>query len=406
MYKIYKLFSYILIPIIVLNLYLRLIFFKEEKHRTVERYGYQTKQKNKSKKLIWIHAASVGEFKSSSIIIQKYAEDYQILITTTTKSAADFVKANYSNLVTHQYLPFDVPIWCERFLTYWKPKLVIWIESDLWPNILESISKKKIKCIYLNARISPKSFNKWKHLKSFYTLILKNFYIVFAQSPDDLRRINSLSNREINFIGNLKLAKIKSDNPKIVKNRDFTLMIASTHQNEEILILKEIKDFLIDNNIKIYIAPRHPIRTRYIIKDIERIGLSVVTEKYQGFNSSNIVLIDSLGNLEKYFKLSDIVVLGGSFTKTGGHNPMEPALHNCAIISGPNVFNWRNIFEDMKYEEACIIVNNYKEVLIKILDLFNNRKLLDNLKHKSFEFSNKIFFEDSKLFDEIDLAIK
>ena len=158
MFKIYYYLSYFLIPAISINLLFRISKNKEDRSRYKERIGKTDIDYDFRKKIIWLHAASVGEFKSCDLIIEKYYKNFQILVTTTTKTSAEYVKNYYSDKVIHQYIPFDVPIWCSRFLNFWNPCLVLWIESDIWPNMLNIIKSKKINCFYINARISPKSF--------------------------------------------------------------------------------------------------------------------------------------------------------------------------------------------------------------------------------------------------------
>ena len=205
MFKLYSFFSFIAIPLILINIFLRLLNNKEDKNRYKERFG-KSSVKRPDKEIIWIHAASIGEFKSSHCIIEEYNKKYSILVTTTTKSAADYIEMNYSGKVIHQYAPFDVKIWILRFIKYWNPKIVLWIESDLWPNTLNIIKRDKIRCIFLNARISPKSFNRWRLIKNSYIQLLDTFSSIFAQSKNDQKRLQYLSVKKIEFIGNLKLS--------------------------------------------------------------------------------------------------------------------------------------------------------------------------------------------------------
>ena len=406
MLNLYKFISYILIPIILINLYLRLINNKEDIKRYKERAGKTNFNLKLSKKIIWIHAASVGEFKSSDLIIEKYYKNFQILVTTTTKSSAEYIETYYNKKVVHQYIPFDVPFWCSRFLNFWKPSLILWIESDIWPNMLKVIKDRKIKCLYINARISPQSFNKWKNLKNLYSKSLNTFDKIYAQSPDDLTRIKKLSNTDVEYIGNLKLANIKSKKIFEKKDEDFSIMLASSHENEEELVAKNIVDLLNKNNgIKFYIAPRHPHRSSSIKKMLKKFNLDALEEGEINTKKSNVIIISSFGNLDKYFHFSDIVILGGSFVKKGGHNPIEPSLYNCAILTGNNIFNWKNIYEDMLKNNACIIINKTGEINENISFFLKNQDTLNNYKKMALKFSNKIFFEDTKLLYDINILL-
>ena len=149
MIKIYEILSYLFVPLILVKIYLRIKSNKEDRKRYVERFGKNYNNLKSSKKIIWIHAASIGEFKSSDIIIKKYYKKFHILVTTTTKTSAEYINEFYADKVTHQYIPFDIPFWCSRFIDFWNPRLILWIESDIWPNMLKKIRDRKIICFYI-----------------------------------------------------------------------------------------------------------------------------------------------------------------------------------------------------------------------------------------------------------------
>ena len=402
MLKIYQIIITLFVPLIIVNIFIRIYRKKEDKVRFVERFGKATVKKNNEKKILWIHAASIGEFKSSDLIIDRYHKVFEILVTTTTKSSADYIKEFYKNKVIHQYIPLDVSIWCSRFLNFWKPNLILWIESDIWPNMLNKIREKDINCLYLNARISPNSFKKWKNAKNFYKNSLNNFGKIFAQSTNDKRRIHELTNLQIEYIGNLKLAKNKINS---VTNREQSniIMIASTHSNEEIEIIKSIKKTIREFNLKIYVAPRHPERISTIKQELNKEGFSISLESKKEVKENNIVIIDSFGKLDQYFKISNLVILGGSFLENiGGHNPIEPARYGCVVISGKYVDNWANIYEDMVKGNSCIIVNTFNEIDIKMKELLNNNFEIKKIQKNALEFSNGSFFEKEQLFQDIE----
>lgn len=405
MFKIYYYLSYFLIPAISINLLFRISKNKEDSSRYKERIGKTDIDYEFRKKIIWLHAASVGEFKSCDLIIEKYYKNFQILVTTTTKTSAEYVKNYYSDKVIHQYIPFDVPIWCSRFLNFWNPCLVLWIESDIWPNMLRIIKKKKIKCLYVNARVSPKSFNKWKYFKSLYSSSLSTFSRIFAQSPNDLRRIKILSNYKVDYLGNLKLSNIISNENIENIEKIFTIMIVSSHELEEEKVISNINEIIKNKNVKICIAPRHPKRINEILKILKKYNLGYTLESSKDQTIKDVLIIDSFGNLNDYFQKSKIVILGGSFVNKGGHNPIEPAKYGCALISGKYVYNWQNIYEDMVKEKACIMVKDINDLKKRIDELMSNKILIENFKKKALDFSNKKFFEDEILFNEIDMVL-
>ena len=413
MLNLYKFVGFLIIPLIMINLRIRVINGKEDKNRFRERYGI-TKFRRPKGKIIWIHAASVGEFKSASVIINNLSDNFKILVTTTTLSAAIYAKQKFGKKIIHQYAPLDIKIWIERFINNWKPDLSIWIESDLWPVTLKTLKEKSIKSILLNLRISPKSFEKWLLFKNLYKDMLSSFNEVFVQSLQDQKRIKKLTNLKIKYIGNLKLSEGERNtnsksNTKIKKylKKNKIIFLASTHKNEEkqfLNIINYISKNL--NNYKIIIAPRHPERSEEIINELKnnKINCSLIN-KSKNFKEK-LFIINTFGQMQFYFSISDIVFLGGSLVKMGGHNPIEPARNNCAIITGPNIFNWHDIYKDMERFKSCIIFNNIKEIENFIKNINKNNKKLVLLKRKAKEFSKKNFFDTKLLFKIIKDNIK
>ena len=404
MFKLYRFISFLAIPLILINICWRISQKKEDKQRYKERFGKSSIQIPQNK-IIWIHAASIGEFKSSHIIIETYYKKYSILVTTTTKSAAEYASKYYDGKIIHQYAPFDVDIWVKRFIKYWKPQLVLWIESDLWPNTLSIIKKNKIQSILINARISPQSFNRWKRISNNYNELLKTFFKVFAQSREDLKRLQSLSDKKIEFIGNLKLANTADTKnfPAFSKKSNLSIMLASSHKNEEKKLISLIKKLYVKYpNTQFYVAPRHPERSSSIEKMFNHNKLKCTKESNLNNNNSRIIIVDSFGNLFNYFHKSDIVFLGGSLSKNGGHNPIEPAKYNCAIISGNHIFNWQNIYDEMVKEKACYIISNLEKLEDLLEKLINDEDILEKSKQNALNFAQKKFFDEEKLIDIIN----
>ena len=405
MFKIYKILSYIITPIILINLYFRILKNKEDKERYKERFGKNDYKLKFSKKIIWLHAASVGEFKSCDLIIEKFYKDFQILVTTTTKSSAEYIKKYYDKKVTHQYIPFDVPLWCSRFISYWKPSLILWIESDIWPNMLKVIKDHRIKCLYINARLSPKSFNRWKLIKNLYSQSLKTFNKIFVQSPNDLKRIELLTDANIKYIGNLKLSNNKKTRINQNDKKIYKIMIVSSHESEEEIIINNIKSIILNEKLKLCIAPRHLERVKDVSKLLSKYNLSYCLGSEDNKLENDVTIIDKFGDLDTYFDKSEIAILGGSFINKGGHNPLEPAKFGCAIITGHHIFNWQNLYDDMNKDKACIMIENISDLKVIISDFLSNKTLLESSKKKALDFSNKKFFDVDTLFKEINLVL-
>ena len=407
MIYLYKVLGFIFIPIIKINIILRIKKGKELKSRYKERYGKSIFNFKNNKKIIWIHAASLGEFKSSDYFINKYNKKFNILVTTTTVSAAELAIKNYGDKIIHQFAPLDVDIWINKFLDHWKPNFIIWIESDLWPSTLYNIRKKNIKAILVNLRLSPKSLKRWRLFPSFYDNLLSCFVYIFSQSKLDQERINKITNRKINFIGNLKLKQENIDlkNDYIFEKKKekniIILMLASTHINEEAILLPSIKEILKKyTNLKIIIAPRHPERSKELVALCSSFNLKSKLLSESNYDYNKITIIDSFGILNSFYTISDIVFLGGSLIPAGGHNPFEPALKKCAIITGQNIFNWQNIFDNMINENACLKLDTAKDFKIILNNLLQDNDKINNMKNNSYKFFQKQFV-DTEYLDRI-----
>ena len=405
---IYQILVFILLPVIKFNVLLRIYNNKEIADRHKERYGISDYKLNAQKKIIWIHAASVGEFKSADFFIQKYYKKYTLLITTTTVSSAKYAKKYYGNKIIHQFAPLDVSFWVKKFLKKWNPVFVIWIESDLWPTTLNILKKKRIKAILVNLRLSPNSYNKWKLIPFFYNNLLSGFTEIFAQSILDQERIKSITNKRINYIGNLKftnhnnLEKNSRKYSQLLKDSKITkIMLASTHRNEDEKLIIIFKKLLIENkNLQLIVAPRHPERSNEIIKICKQNNLSYKLESSKNHKFEKVIIIDSFGILSDFYKISDIVFLGGSLVNKGGHNPIEAAINKCAIITGDHLFNWQNIYNNMEKKHACIRVYSAGEFEENLEKLLNDKKIIIKLKENSFNFSKEQLVE-TKYIEEI-----
>ena len=400
---LYKYLGIILIPLIKLNVFFRIVRGKENKTRFSERYGITSIERPKGD-VVWIHAASIGEFKSADLLINLLYKNYTILVTTTTLSAANFASKNYAHKIIHQFAPLDISLWVEKFLNKWRPKLVIWIESDLWPITMELLKQKSIKSLLVNVRMSPQSFKKWKIIKFFYKQMTECFSEIFAQSQLDRERIKTLTNRNIKFIGNLKLSsgsniqQISLDKKLINFQKGRTLMLASTHENEEFQFLPTIKRLLLQvDGLKIIIVPRHPERSETIQSIYQKSGISTKLMSDNAYANGDVLIVNTFGNLPSYFNISDIVFLGASFVNKGGHNPIEPAINSCVIITGPHVHNWQNIYEDMLRNNACFVFNKISILEKKIKKLFEDNNEMNKMKENSKKVAQKNFFDSREL---------
>jgi 3-deoxy-D-manno-octulosonic-acid transferase len=288
---------------------------------------------------VWFHSCSMGETKAIKPLIDNYIENANVsVITNTGFEEASKITSNV------RYLPFEI------FLPFWvnKQKVLVVMEAELWYLLFLFAKKKSAKTLLINARISDKSYKSYKKFSFFYKRIFQNIDKVFAQSEVDKIRLEELGANNVEVIGNIKLAQLPKVNVNLVKPKTTLITAASTHENEEKLVLNAYKK----EQGKLIIVPRHPER-------FDKVNLLIcgfIKDKnisYQRYSlkedfESDIILVDKMGILNDIYAISDVVILGGAFEKIGGHNPIEPAFFNCKIISGKNIFNQKSLFDCIK----------------------------------------------------------
>lgn len=388
LYRLYYCLSFLLWPFLSLLLLWRIAKGKEDRARFREKKGITDKQKhNPENRLIWIHAASVGETLSMLVLIQNLLDmddKLEILITSGTITSARLMQQRLPQTprAYHQFAPLDNPVWVERFLDHWRPDIVLWAESELWPNILSFIKNRKIPLLLINGRMSPRSFKKWQYMRPFIKYILGLFQHIMVQSAEDAYHFELLADNtqtDITMTDNLKFAAAplpfdKAELEKLsarLKNRPL-IIFSSTHAGEETIALNVHKK-LQKKNPKIcsILIPRHPNRkddikaifeksgTEYIFRSDEIASAQTIkTKKIPDF-----YIADTLGELGLFYRLGEIIVMGGSFVPVGGHNPIEPAQLECAIITGPEIFNFQQTYADLFHHDAACMADDTEHLV-------------------------------------------
>ncbi|MEM6812008.1 MAG: 3-deoxy-D-manno-octulosonic acid transferase [Pseudomonadota bacterium] len=399
---IYKYLAIILTPILKFHLYYRGNWGKEDKARLNERYGI-TETKKPNGELIHIHAASIGESQSALILIKMLQQEGRnFLITSGTVTSAEILKQRLPENAFHQYIPLDHPKWVKSFISHWKPNLIIFLESEIWPNLLQEINKQNIPAILLNARLSDESFERWSKFKKTAKKLLKIFSLIIAQSNKDKLRFELLGGNAA-YSNNIKLnaeplsfdSKELSKLQNAVGNRPLWVY-ASTHEGEEELaasLHRRLKKYI--PNILTIIVPRHPHRGKELETKIKSLGTNVTR---RGENKSlpnegtDIYLCDTLGELGVFYSLSSIAMIGRSFSKDGGggHNPVEAAQFDTMILTGPKIQFQRNLFDPMFNIGAAVQVQNEEELFQELKNLFEDKDYLEKRVSNAKEFIKTI----------------
>lgn len=392
---IYRILLLLLLPVVLVILVFRSRNNKGYRQRLPERLGFISNTFAQGG--IIVHAASVGEVIALKSLINKLLTDYPnlpITITTFTPTGSAQVRKLFANKVQHCYLPLDIAPCTAMFLQRLQPQLMVFMETELWPNLVAQCQQKHIKLLLINGRLSQRSLNSYQKLSALMAPCLNRFDKILCQSTENLNHFIELgaeSHRCANS-GNLKF-DIHIDQTMLVKKDELASLlahqdtlhqrpvwlVASTHEGDELIAIKAFKRLLVNHpNLLLVLVPRHPERFAVVASLCEEHGLTLAkrSEK-QPIIDQHIWLLDSLGELTATFDLSDIVTMGGSFSHIGGHNPLEPALFSKPIIVGSNMSNFTEIMQQLRHQQAIIELTDEQpsEQLSKAVDsLLNNRQ--------------------------------
>lgn len=386
MRSLYTLLLYLSTPFILLRLLWRSIRLPAYRQRWGERFGFfPTLPPTPT---IWVHAVSVGEIQAAipliRALLQQYT-DYLILVTTTTPTGSQRVREIFNDPVWHVYLPYDLPGSLQRFLKRTHPKLLILMETELWPNLLYFCQKRAIPVILANARLSAQSASGYQQLRGLTKEMLEKLSVIAVQTSADANRFLSLGAKptQIQIMGNLKFdlelptdLLIKANHLRQTFGTErFVWIAASTHHGEETLILdvfqllmKEIPHLLL------ILVPRHPDRFNQVATLCYQRKLTTV-RRSQGETctaTTEVYLGDTLGELLFLYAASDVAFVGGSLVPVGGHNLLEPAAIGLPIITGPYMFNFAYITQQLFKVDAIQQVVRSDELVEAVLMLFRD----------------------------------
>lgn len=383
---IYTLLLYLIQPFVWLKLLWRSRKAPAYRQRWLERYGFC---KNKVKPNgILVHAVSVGETIAAIPLIKALQQKYPqlpITVTTMTPTGSERVKSLLKDSVSHVYLPYDLPGAIKRFLKTTKPKIVIIMETELWPNLISQCYKQKIPLIIANARLSERSAARYGKLGKAVKQLFSKISMVAAQNQQDGERFVSLGlpadhlaiTGSIKFdinLSNEQRQKINQLKQQWQLNRP-VLIAASTHSGEDEIILTAFKKLLLKHaNLLLILVPRHPERFKTVEKLISDSGFNYLKRSTNQIptEQTQIVLGDTMGELLELYAMADIAFVGGSLVKQGGHNPLEPALHHIAIITGEYFFNFQVICEQLIEAQGMIVCTNSADDLYSSIDCLLN----------------------------------
>ncbi len=357
-------------PLINFYMQKRLAAGKEDPNRISERRGIASRARPNGP-LAWVHAASVGEAQSALSLITKMLRariDLHVLITTGTVTSAKLLQERLPQRSFHQFVPVDHLQWVRQFLDHWEPDMAVWIESEFWPNLITETTERDIPTVLANGRISKKSAANWRFMPGFIGEIVGEFRLCLTQTEEEAERFRALGADPVKCVGNLKFsaAALPVDEAELaavtgqIKKRPCWLA-ASTHPGDERLaadthrILREQHPDLLT-----IIVPRHPSRGESIGKEIAKPDLRV-SRRAAGQPielEDQIHIADTLGELGLFYRAVEIAFIGGTMGGHGGHNPLEAAQLDCAILHGPDMANFATVAEQLSQAKATITITD------------------------------------------------
>lgn len=382
--RFYTVLWYVLMPFLWVLLWLRGRKAPDYRRRWSERL-VRGVSANQLSGCVWIHAVSVGETLAAAPMIKAFLGRYpetELLITTTTPTGSDQVKALFGDQVHHVYCPWDVPIAWRRFFAAYNPKLVLIVETELWPNLMARAAHEQVPVWLVNGRISEKSYQGYRRLRALTTPAIRTYAGLLVQTEAEAKRYIKLgvAKEKVHVTGSIKFDLRLSDT---VKQQAEQLraelgerpvwVAASTHEGEEEEAIKAHKQVLHSfPNALLVLVPRHPERFNSTAEQLKREALRFCRRSQGDFPDmhTQVYLGDSMGELLMLYGAADLAFVGGSFADVGGHNLLEPAAWEHPVLSGPKLYNFERIAALLEEAGALTVVKNGEELGEEVAALF------------------------------------
>ena len=380
---LYSAALYVLVPITLYHLIWRGFRQRAYFHRWSERYANYPERGPSAP--LWLHAVSVGEVNAAAPLVDRLRQlrpDLRLVITTITPTGSERVRTLWGDAVTHVYLPYDLPGAVGRFLDHFRPALALIVETELWPNLLFGCRDRGIPTHILNARLSARSLRGYRVLAPLIRRALRTVRLVAAQSRDDAHRFVMLGAQpeRVQVSGNLKFDMAPVDAAAFAA--EFAThragagpvwIAASTHEDEEAAVLDAHRRLRQSQPDALLLwAPRHPERFRAVAQRAGETGFAVAMRSEQRWPQAGtqVFVIDTLGELARFYACAGVAFVGGSLQAIGGHNLLEPAATGTAILSGPHLHNFADIAKRLREAEAMRIVDDAAALAAALLELF------------------------------------
>ena len=387
---IYNLLILILIPVFALRIFFKSFTDSDYAKHFVNRLGYSySNLRQTNKKIIWFHAVSLGEVIGSQSVINKLAEHFDIVITTSTPTGLRRAREIFPEEIVINYAPWDFVLFINRFLNFYKPDAILIFETEIWPSMISQAFHKNIPLYLVNGRLSEKSYKAYAISSWLFKDTLKQITYSFVQTSKHKERFLRLGIEEdcIEVVGSVKF-DISDIDANPIKAAPFILG-ASTHPGEEKILLNAYNRLQAKQDIKLFVCPRHTERAEEIAKQAVLMGFRA--KLYSDIDSEDydVCIIDSTGLLPSFYASSLMSFVGGSLVPRGGHNLIEPAVLGSPIIIGPHTFNFEDIVQQFVNNHACIKVISEDELLAAMELFIGDLEVTKNYVHRAKEVVKK-----------------
>ncbi len=375
--RVYRLACLAAAPLVPRLLAWRLERGKESPSRLAERSG-EASRPRPAGPLIWVHGASVGEMLAVVPLIERIrAQNFAVLVTSGTVTSATLADQRLPAGALHQFVPLDAPRFVDRFLDHWRPGLALFVESDLWPNLVLASARRDIPMILVNGRLSERSFRRWRLFAGAIAALLARFDLCLTQSGADAARYAELGAPRVSSVGNLKLdvpappvdGPIFDELKSLIAAR-VVIAAASTHAGEETAVIAAHQRLRTEYpSLLTLIAPRHPERGPAIAALAKVAGLAVALRS-RGEPPTpgiDVYVVDTLGELGLVYRLAPVVFMGGSLASHGGQNPVEAVKSGAAVLHGPHVWNFAEIYAALDSMRGAKLVADEEALAARLL---------------------------------------
>ena len=394
----YSLLWWLLTPLVLIRLWLKGRKQPGYRRRWRERFGFWPLYPNQC---FWVHAVSVGETIAAKGLIEGWLNDHPdmpILVTSMTPTGSETVKKLFGERVHHAYLPWDLARVQQRLVRRLQPKLLVIMETELWPNLIHACHSQQVPVMVANARLSEKSKRGYQKLSALTYPMLNNLTAIAAQHTPDAQRFAALGvdEHKIQITGSIKFdIELDAKHSQAAKAllRDIgkrpIWIAASTHEGEEEKILAVHAKLKIKlPNALLILVPRHPERADRIAGNLykQHFGFARRSLDETPTESQSVFLIDTLGEMMVFFELAQAAFIGNTLNNGGGHNPIEPAALATPVLMGPSFFNFQSIVEAMRSEQAVIIVSDEEELRNRLLGILQSKDLRDTYGQRAYLF--------------------